>query len=156
MKSLEQVLLGNPPFYPDSSTDETKMTFMFLLEDGRLVGDAEGRNHAVLLGWTESDGHETSGLENEWCKKYNGLRLCFQPFQVKNDGTRGNFWCLYVEVGEVVPNDAQWATLSELYLLHGHRETVVSWDVCLEGKWSHESESTLADLRKAFDEKSRT
>jgi hypothetical protein len=35
MKSLEQILLDNPPFYPDSSTDEKKMRFMFLMEDLR-------------------------------------------------------------------------------------------------------------------------
>jgi len=152
VKTLEQVLCDNPPFYPDASTDETKMAFMFLLEDGRLVGNAEGENHSVLLGWTEADGYDLHQLESDWYKRYNALRLCFGSFQVKCDGTRGEFWCLYIEVGDVVPNDAQWATLSKLYLIHGHRNTVVAWDVRLEeDKWSREREGTLADLRRLFE-----
>ena len=59
MKTWERLLLDNPPFYPDSSTDEEKMRFMFLLEDGRLVGDSEGRNHRDLMGWTTEDGDST-------------------------------------------------------------------------------------------------
>src|SRR5882762_9111627 len=86
MKTWERLLLDNPPFYPDSSTDEEKMRFMFLLEDGRLVGDSEGRNHRDLMGWTTEDG-DSNQIEQNLCKQNKALRVCFQPFSLKQDGT---------------------------------------------------------------------
>jgi hypothetical protein len=150
MKSFEQILLDNPPFYPDSSTDEKKMSFMFLLEDGRLTGDSQGRNHSVLMGWTMEDGGDLHQIERDLCEQNKALRVCFQPFSLKKDGTRGDFWAIYVQIDKVVPNDAQWTTLSNLYLLNGHRNTVATWDVYSseKQKWEHKSESTLAELRE--------
>jgi hypothetical protein len=150
MKTWEQILIDNPPFYPDSSTDEKKMHFMFLLEDGRLIGDSEGQNHAVLIGWTAQDGEDLSQLERGLCEQYKALRICFQPFSEKRDGTRGDFWAVYVQIDGVLPNDAQWTTLSNLYRLNGWRNTVVTWDAYSleEEKWDHRSESTLAEFRE--------
>jgi hypothetical protein len=153
MKTWEQILLDNPPFYPDSSTDEEKMHFMFLLEDGRLIGDSEGRNHSVLLGWTMEDGTDLQQIEQDFCEQHKALRLCFQPFFEKRDGTRGDFWTVYVQINKVVPNEAQWATLSKLYLLNGYRNTFVDWDAySLEKKkWERKSEGTLAELRELLN-----
>jgi hypothetical protein len=150
MKTLEQILLDNPPFYPDSTTDEKKMSFMFLLEDGHLIGDSEGRNHAALMGWTADDDGDLKQVEQDLCEQNKALRVCFEPFSVKRDGTRGNFWAIYIEIDKVVPIDAQWATLSNLYLLKGHRNTVVTWDAYLpeKQKWDRISEGTLAELRE--------
>ena|SRR5882762_7661335 len=149
MKTWERLLLDNPPFYPDSSTDEEKMRFMFLLEDGRLVGDSEGRNHRDLMGWTTEDG-DSNQIEQNLCKQNKALRVCFQPFSLKQDGTRGEFWTVYVEINKIVPNEAQWATLSKLYLMNGYRNTFVDWDAYLpeKKKWNHKSEGTLAELRE--------
>jgi hypothetical protein len=120
---------------------------MFLLEDGRLVGDSE--QHLVMLGWTDADGYDTQ-LTQAWCEQNGALRLCFGPFQVKRDGTRGDFWCLYIEIGKILPNEAQWDTISKLFLLHGHRDTVLTWDIRLPGAdtWSREEERSLGDLKR--------
>ena len=152
MKTWEQILLDNPPFYPDSSTDEEKMHFMFMLEDGRLIGDSEGRNHCNLMGWTMED-NDPHQIEQDLCEQNKALRVCFQPFYEKRDGTRGDFWAIYVEINKILPNDAQWATLSNLYQLNGWRNTVVSWDVySLENKkWERKSEGTLAELREILN-----
>jgi hypothetical protein len=152
MKKWEQVLVDNPPFRPDSSTDETKMRFMFLLEDGRLIGDSEGQNHSVLIGWTMQDGGEPGEIEKRLCKENKALRICFQPFFEKRDGTRGDFWCVYVEIDDVLPNDSQWTTLSDLYLLNGHRNTIVTWDAYSPEKkqWEH-GEGTLAELGEVLN-----
>lgn len=149
MKTWEQILVDNPPFRPDSSTDSKKMRFMFLLENGQLIGDAEGRNHTVLMGWTseDSDPHQ---VEQQLCEQNKALRVCYQPFSEKRDGTRGDFWAVYVQIDKVPPNEAQWATLSALYLLNGWRDTVVTWDAhsSEKRKWERSSEGTLADLRR--------
>jgi hypothetical protein len=130
------------------------MRFMFLLEDGRLIGQSEG-NHSHLIGWTKEDGYDLRKIEERLCVEHKALRLCFQPFWLKDDGTRGDFWSVYVEVGTILPNEAQWATLSALYLLNGHRNTVVAWDVYLaeEKRWMRVSEGTLAELRAVFNPK---
>ena len=150
MKTWEQILIDNPPFYPDSSTDEKKMQFMFLLEDGRLIGDSEGGNHSILIGWTVEDGEDLSQIERDLCEQNKALRICFRPFSEKRDGTRGDFWAVYVQIDGVLPNDAQWTTLSRLYRLNGWRNTVVTWDAYSleEKKWDRRSESNLAELRE--------
>ena len=149
MKTWEQILIDNPPFYPNSSTDEEKMRFMFLLEDGRLIGDSEGESHSVLMGWTMEDGTDLQRLEQDLCEQNKALRVCYQPFSEKNDGTRGDFWAIYIQINKILPNEAQWATLSNLYRLNGWRNTVVTWDVYSPEteKWDHKSEGTLAELR---------
>jgi hypothetical protein len=150
MKTLEQILLDDPPFYPNSSTDELKMRFMFLLEDGRAIGNPEGQNHSVLIGLTAEDGDDTSQIEREFCRQNNAVRVCFQRFTEKSDGTRGEFWALYIEIFNVRPNDAQWDALSNLYLVNGHRNTFVTWDVYSpkKKKWENKSERSLAELRQ--------
>jgi len=146
-------LLDNPPFYPDSSTDEKKMRFMFLLEDGRLIGHSEGRNHRELMGWTMEDDSDPEQVERDLCEKNKALRVLFQPFSEKRDGTRGDFRAIYVQINKIVPNEAQWATLTKLYLLNGHRNTVVSWDAYFpeKKKWERKSEGTLAELRELLN-----
>jgi hypothetical protein len=148
MKSLEQILLDNPPFYPDSSTDAQKMRFMFLMEDGHLIGDSEGHNHRTLLGWTPSD-PDPGQVEETFCKQNKCLRLCFQPFW-ELDGRRGNFWCLYIQPFEIQPNDAQWSTLGVLFNLNGRSDTLVTWDVRApqtERGWIH-GEGSLNDFKR--------
>ena len=150
MKTWEQILVDNPPFRPDCSTDEKKMSFMFLLEDGRLIGDAGGNSHcAFLIGWTAEDGEDLRAIQKCLCEQNNALRICFQPFVSKSDGTSGDFWAIYVEIDAVLPNDPQWATLSTLYRLNGYRNTVITWDVYSPEKkqWMRKSEGTLAELR---------
>src|SRR5260221_2284017 len=158
MKAWEQILVDNPPFYPDSSTDEQKMRFMFLLEDGRLIGDSEGRNHSVLMGWTSEDEGYLHDVEQHLCEQNKALRVCYQPFSEKKDGTRGDFWAVYVQIDKVLPNDAQWATLSNLCSLNGFRNTVVTWDAYLAKtkKWERKSEGTLAELRELLNPTSPT
>jgi hypothetical protein len=157
MKTWEQILLDNPPFYPDSSTDEKKMRFMFLLEDGHLIGDSEGRNHCNLMGWTTED-DDPRQIEQALCEQNKALRVCFQPFSEKRDRTRGDFWAVYVQIDKTLPNEAQWATLSNLYRLNGWRNTVVTWDVYSpeKRKWEHKSEGTLAELRELLNPTSQT
>jgi hypothetical protein len=155
VKTLDQIFQDNPPFYPDHFTDTQKMRFMFLLEDGRLVGDSEGRNHTTLMGWNSEDGdpHE---IQRSLCEQNKALRICFQPFSEKDDGTRGDFWSLYVQIDNVFPNEAQWTTLSELYRLKGWRDTIVVSDVYApETKrgWIHGQSSSLNDLKRLLDER---
>jgi hypothetical protein len=156
VKTWGQILADNPPFRPDSSTDENKMRFMFLLEDGRLIGDGEGQNHAVLMGWVSDDGGDLREIEEQLCKENKALRLCFQPFHEKRNRMRGDFWAVYVQIDAVMPNDAQWATLSDLYRLNGYRNTVVTWDVYSQERkrWEHNSEGTLSELRELLNPRS--
>lgn len=148
MKAWEQILVDNPPFRPDS-TDTKKMRFMFLSEDGRLIGHAEGRNHSVLMGWTLED-DEPRQVEEHLCEQNKASRVCYQPFFEKRDGTRGDFWAIYVEIHKILPNEAQWATLSDLYRLNGWRNTIVTWDAYSseKKKWERSGEGTLADVRR--------
>jgi hypothetical protein len=77
MKTFEQILLDNPPFSPDASTDEEMMHFMFLLEDGLLIGDSQGQNHSVLMGWTSEDAGDLHQIQREFCEQHRVLRICF-------------------------------------------------------------------------------
>jgi len=88
-------------------------------------------------------------IEQNLCEQNKALRVCFQPFSEKRNGTRGDFWAVYVQIDKILPNEAQWATLSNLYQLNGWRNTVVTWDAYSpeKRKWEHKSEGTLAELR---------
>ena len=130
------------------------MSFTFLLEDGRLVGDSEGRNHSVLIGWTKEDGYDLRQLELRPLAEPNkALRICFQPFWEKRDGTRGDFWAVYVQIDKILPNEKQWATLSDLYRLNGWRNSIVTWDIFLPEteEWNRNREGTLAELREILN-----
>ena len=125
------------------------MHFMFLLQDGRLAGDSEGGNHTTLMGWNSEDG-DPHQIQQSLCEQNKALRICFQPISKKDDGTRGDFWSVYVEIDNVSPNEAQWTTLSALYRLKGWRHTIVVWDVYASGRkreWIH-GEGSLTDLRR--------
>src|ERR1700731_2173060 len=145
MKTLEQILHDSLPFYPDFSTDRRKMRFMFLLEDGSLIGDVEG-NHFDLLGGNYPD-EEPRTIERSFCDQNKALRFSFQRYGIKDE-----FWCLYVEIFNALPNEAQWITLGRLYCLKGWQNTDMRWDV-LMSETKHESihgEGTLNEFRRAL------
>jgi hypothetical protein len=147
MKTLDQILRDNPPFYPDSLTDMRKLRFMFLLEDGMLIGQSEG-NHFALLGGGRVE--EPSEIERSFCEQNKALRVCFESFREREDGIRGDFWCLYVEIFDALPNDAQWATIGRLYGLKDRRNTHIKWDVLRSDtrrKWIR-GEGTINDFRR--------
>jgi hypothetical protein len=102
------------------------------------------------MGWTVEDGGDLHQIERELCEQNKALRVCFQPFSQKRNGSRGDFWAIYVQIDKIVPNDEQWATLSKLFLLNGHRNTVVTWDAYSseKQKWEHTSEGSLHELRE--------
>jgi hypothetical protein len=148
MKTLDQILLDNSPFYPDPFTDTQKMRFMFMLENGSLIGDSEGRNHSVLLGC--HDDNDPQQIEKSFCEQNKALRLCFESYREKPNGARGEFWCVYVQIFDALPNDAQWRTLGTLYNLKDRQNTNFKWDVhAPETKrgWVN-GEGTLSDFRR--------
>lgn len=149
MKSFDQILLDNPPFYPDALTHERKMRFMFLLEDGRLIGHSEGQRHSKILGLDDNEDYQL--IEEDFCNKNKCLRLCFQSH---NEG-RTKKWTLYIEVFEIRPNEAQWATLGVLFNLKGRSDTSVRWDVLAPNvekkkRRRKRGEGSLCDFRRVM------
>jgi hypothetical protein len=150
VKTLEQILSDNPAFYPDASTDTRKMRFMFLLENGSLIG-AEGQNHFALLGG-ESKIEEPTEIEKLFCEQNKALRLCFESYSEKSNGARGEFWCVYVETFKDLPSEAQWATLGNLYNLKDRQNTHFKWDVLtpeIKRGWLR-GEGSLSDFRRVL------
>ena len=155
MKSLEQILLDNPPFYASSVTEKDSMLFMFLLEDGRIIGirkngENEGkiRNHAALLGLTQEDG---VSAEKSFCEQNHALRVIFEKY-TEHKGIRGDYAAVFVQIFDRPPNDAQWAALADLYRIKDRPDSFVVWDVASPNQQKPlHGDGSLADFKRLLD-----
>jgi hypothetical protein len=146
MKTLEQILLDNPPFYASKIAGDERIHWMFMLEDGRLI-ELPGKNHAKLLGVTADDG-DPQAIEQSFCEQNKALRIAFEAFR-ELDARPGDYRCVYVQIFGLLPNEAQWAALGELYRIRGRNETICRWDVysAKNKKWAR-GQGSLSDLRR--------